>query len=261
MTDRLRQLQLRFKAYLQQDDPAIHEDVVGSDQAQAEHRLAAYWNAYRLRLIEALGNDFDRLKAWLGDEDFEQLILDYIAAHPSRHRSIRWVGQQLPAFLRARGDAFLAELADFEWSLGLCFDAAESERLMTLEDMAAIPPEAWPELTFDFEPSVRWVDLEWNAVPVWQALETGESPPEPQRGDYPVRWLLWRRQQELHWRSLEGDEAWAIEAAREGADFASLSEGLLEWHGVDAVAMAAAGFLKQWLHDGLIARRLPGVES
>jgi hypothetical protein len=254
MNDRLRQLQLRFKAYLQQDDPAIHDDIVDSDDARAEHRLAAYWNAYRLRLIESLGEDYDHLKALLGDEDFETLILDYIAAHPSRQRSIRWVGQHLPEFLRQRRQPFLAELASFEWSLGLCFDAAESERSASPEDMAAIPPEQWPSLRFGFEPSLRWIDLEWNAVAVWQALEAGETPPQPQQGDYPVRWLLWRQDEELHWRSLEGAEAWAIEAALAGADFAAISEGLLEWHGADTVAMAAAGHLRQWLHDGLISR-------
>ncbi len=257
MNDRLRALQQRFKAYLQQDDPAIHDDIRDDDQARAEHRLAAYWNAYRLRLIEALGNDFEKLQALIGEADFERLILDYVAEHPSRHRSIRWVGQHLPAFLEQRGEALLAELAAFEWALGLCFDAAESDQRMPLDDMAAIAPEDWPALRFAFEPSMRWLDLSWNAMAIWQALDAGETAPAPQRGDHPVRWLLWRNHDELHWRSLEVTEAWAIEAAAGGADFAQISEGLLEWLDADHAALAAAGFLKQWLHDGLIARRQP----
>ena len=256
MNDRLRQLQLRFKAYLQQDDPAIHEDIVGSDQAQAEHRLAAYWNAYRLRLLEALGNDYEKLRQFAGDEHFEKLILDYIAENPSRHRSIRWVGQHLPAFLKERNEEVLAELAEFEWSLGLCFDAPEAEGQAGLEDMAIISPEEWPGLRLSFDPSLRWVDPWWNVVPLWQALEAGEEPPRPVRGDFPIRWLLWRRDLDLHWRSLEADEAWAIEAAVKGSNFAELCEGLLEWHGEDQVAVQAAGFLKQWLHDGLVSELL-----
>ncbi len=256
MNDRLRQLQLRFKNYLQQDDPAILEDVVDSGQARAEHRLAAYWNAYRLRLLESLGNDYEKLRRFAGDERFEQLILGYIAEHPSRHRSIRWVGQQLPAYLQARNEAFLAELAEFEWSLGLCFDAPEAEGRVGLEDMALIAAEDWPSLRFRFEPSLRWVDPWWNVVPTWQALDAGEEPPRPVRGDYPVRWLLWRRDLDLSWRSLPADEAWAIEAAFEGSDFAGLCEGLLEWHGENQAAVQAAGFLKQWLHDGLVSELL-----
>lgn len=258
MTERLRDLQRRFTAYLQQDDPTILDDIVDSEQARAEHRLAAYWNAYRLRLIDALGNDYEKLRRWMEDAAFEQLALDYIAAHPSRYRSIRWVGRQLPAFLRQRGEAFLAELATFEWSLGLCFDAAESPTRMTPEEMATIAPQDWPRLRFSFDPALHWVDLHWNTVAVWQSLDAGEEPPRPRRDEHPTRWLLWRQHGALHWRSLEVGEAWAIEAAAGGADFARISEGLLEWMPADAAALAAAGYLKQWLHDGLLTRLLDG---
>ncbi len=254
MNDRLRRLQLAFKAYLQQDDEAILRHVVDSEQARAEHRLAAYWNAYRLRLIESLGEDFPLLQRHLGEPAFEALILDYIAAHPSRHRSIRWVGQDLPAFLRRRGSELEAELADFEWSLGLCFDAPEADGRAGLDDMAPIPPEDWPSLRFVFDPSLRWIDPWWNSVAIAQALQDEQPPPPAERGSYPVRWLLWRQDEQLHWRSLEPAEAWAVEAAHGGAAFAELCEGLLEWHGEDSAALAAAGYLKQWLHDGLITR-------
>jgi hypothetical protein len=55
-----------------------------------------------------------------------------------------------------------------------------------------------------------------------------------------------------HWRSLEVHEAWAIEQASNGANFAEICEGLLEWIDAQQVALVGAGFLKQWVSDELI---------
>ena len=57
-----------------------------------------------------------------------------------------------------------------------------------------------------------------------------------------------------HWRSLEVHEAWAIEQAGLGADFAEICEGLLEWIDEAQVALVAAGFMKQWISDQLLDR-------
>ena len=56
------------------------------------------------------------------------------------------------------------------------------------------------------------------------------------------------------WRSLDVHEAWAIEQATRGVNFAEICEGLLEWVDEQQVALAAAGFLKQWVSDQLLLR-------
>lgn len=53
-------------------------------------------------------------------------------------------------------------------------------------------------------------------------------------------------------RSLSAHEAWAFESAQQGANFAELCEGLLEWISQDQVAIIAAGFLRQWINDELV---------
>ena len=58
----------------------------------------------------------------------------------------------------------------------------------------------------------------------------------------------------MHWRSLDDDERFAIDAAREGSAFGAICEGLLERTGDDEVPLRAAGFLKGWLNDDLVAR-------
>ncbi len=252
----LRELQLRFQDYLTGKSEDIENDIVSTENALAEHRLGAYYNAYRIRLIDGLAVDYAALEKHLGREAFESLALDYLDRYPSTHPSVRWFGRHLPEYLRDvyAGDEkeFLSELAAYEWAQSLVFDAADSERLVQLDDVALIAPENWPAIEFRFIPALRWLDLHWN-VPLYEnALDSGAEIPQPVRADHPQRWLLWRRELKTHWRSLEVHEAWAIEQAAAGARFAGICEGLLEWIDAEQVALVAAGFLKQWVSDQLL---------
>jgi hypothetical protein len=254
----LRDLQQRFQQYLIDGSTAIEDDIVSTDSALAEHRLGTYYNAYRIRLIDALAVDYSALEKYLGREAFENLSLDYLRRYPSRFRSIRWFGQQLPEYLgkyyQADDASLVRELALYEWTQATVFDAADSPQLVQLEDMAGVPAESWPALRFEFIAALRWLDLRWNVPQIESALDNGDPLPEVQASEFPQRWLLWRRDFKTHWRSLEVHEAWAIEQAASGASFAEICEGLLEWIDAEQVALIAAGFLKQWIGDQLLRR-------
>ena len=253
---RLRDLQRRFQDYLVDDSPAIEADIVSTENALARHRLGAYYNAYRIRLIDALAVDYAALDSYLGRETFERLALDYLHEYPSRHPSVRWFGRHLPAFLEQRYDdddaELVHELAAYEWAQTGVFDAPDSPRLVQLEDMAHYPPESWPDLRFSFKAAIVWLDLHWNVTQLKAAADKEATLPEPRRTDIPQRWLLWRRDFKIHWRSLDVHEAWALEQAQGGANFATICEGLMEWVDADQVALVAAGFLKQWISDQLL---------
>ena len=89
----LRDLQLRFQDYLINGSEAIEADIVSTETALAEHRLGTYYNAYRIRLIDALAVDYSALEKHLGRETFEHLILDYLQHYPSHTPSVRWFGR------------------------------------------------------------------------------------------------------------------------------------------------------------------------
>lgn len=258
MTDKsseLHELQIRFQDYITGKSEDFEKDIISTEDALAEHRLGAYYNAYRIRLIDCLATDFECLQKELGEEQFELMILDYLKLYPSENPSVRWAGSHMVEFLQHSEHAekdFLCELASFEWTQGLCFDAADSNHVFSVEDMSQVAAESWPQLTFKFHPSVRWLDLHYNAPPYWVALDNNEELPEKLVNKVPTRWLMWRKGMSPNWRSLDVAEAWAVEAAFNGVNFSELCEGLLEWTGADSVAMIAAGFLKQWIHDELI---------
>lgn len=256
MTD-LRRLQQRFQDYLVGASDEIEADIVSTEDALAEHRLGAYYNAYRIRLIDCLAVDYQALEKYLGREAFEELALDYLARYPSTEPSVRWFGRHLARYLRDdyRGEAreFLYELARYEWAQTTVFDAADCATLVGPDEVAAIAPEDWPCLRFEFQPALQWLDLRWNVARIESAYDKGEAVPPAEREEHPIRWLLWRRELKTYWRSLDVDEAWAIEQAAGGANFAAICEGLLEWIDSEQVALRAAGFLRQWVTDGLLA--------
>ena len=258
----LRDLQLRFQDYLINGSEAIEADIISTENALAEHRLGTYYNAYRIRLIDSLAVDFSALEQYLGRESFENMTLDYLLRYPSTQPSVRWFGQHLPEYLRgyrahsndAEDAEFVRELAQYEWLQTTVFDAADSPALVQLEDMAQIAAEIWPVLTFEFKAALQWLDLYWNVPQIEHALDIGEPLPDRQRNEFPLRWLLWRRDFKTYWRSLEVHEAWALEQAVNGANFADICAGLLEWIDSEQVALTAAGFLKQWISDQLLIR-------
>lgn len=252
----LQDLQRRFQSYLIDGDDSIEQDIVDSDDALAEHRLGVYYNAYRIRLIDCLAVDYAALEKHLGRDAFEQLALDYLRHFPSTRPSVRWFGDRLPEYMRSfyGGDdaEILRELIEYEQAQSFVFDAADAPRLVQFEAVAQIPPEAWPQLGFGFIPARRWLDLYWNVPLIEQAYDEGNEVPAAERSDYPVRWLLWRREMKTYWRSLEVYEAWAIEQAAAGARFGAICEGLLEWVDEPQAALVAAGLMKQWISDGLL---------
>ncbi|MGB5695386.1 MAG: DUF692 family multinuclear iron-containing protein, partial [Polyangiales bacterium] len=255
----LRRLQHEFQSHLLRSNSKdrFAEQVLDGEHASAHQRLTVYSEAYRLRLLEVLETDFPGLRALLGDEEFDDLGRAYIDAHPSHDPSVRWFGRHMSDYLRAADryakQAILVEMAAFEWTQGEVFDAEEA-RTVVAGDVMAIAPERWSRMRLWMHPSVRSVNLTWNVPALWAAINAEEDPPKPQQSDHPTAWVLWRRNLDVHWRSLSVDEAFAIDRAFQNASFGALCEDLLEWLDPQAAPMRAAALLKQWVSDGLVAR-------
>lgn len=248
----LAELQAQFRSFLIGGDPAIEQLTMGSE------RLHVYADAYRLRLQEVLEEDFPGLRGMVGDGAFRALAGAYIDAHPSDHPSVRWFGRRIGAFLRDTPpyseQSVLAAMAEFEWAQGEVLDAADSPALGA-DELAGIPPADWPRMRIGFQDALQRLDLSWNAPPLWQAVhDDSNSPPVPKRCEPPLAWLLWRKDLRVHWRSLDDDERFALDAARTGFTFGDICEELLGRTRDDRVPLLAAGYLKRWIGDELVAR-------
>jgi hypothetical protein len=258
MTDRLRDLQTELRRYILEPHAPIAMPIVDTRHTDARARLDIYADAYRVRLIEALDANFPALHIWVGGNEFNAIALAYIDAQPSTHYSIRWFGHRLPTFLRTdprwKTNLIVCELAQFEWAISEAFDARNADALAA-DALSSLAPDAWPELRFGMNPSLRRLALRTNAPEMWRALpKLAAQIPTPERGAHPAAWMVWRQELAIYYRKLEVDEAWALDAAAEGQTFADICEGICEWVDAEHVAMRAAGFLRQWTQDGLIVQ-------
>ena len=244
-----------FQKFVMGSSAAIDTQIVGERDFR-QVRLGIYYDAYRLRLTEALSKDYEALCACLGTEAFNRMAGKYLSAFPSTFRNLRWFGGRLADFLANdaayRNAPVLAELARLEWVMGLAFDASDDAAL-TFNELASIAPEAWPELRFELHLSVHLLALRSNAVAIWRAVkdETGEEV-APRYEDAPTRYIVWRRKLAAYFRSVAADEAWAIEAVREGKSFTEICSGLCEWIAEDAAPPRVAGYLREWVDEGWI---------
>lgn len=252
----LKALQNAFKRNVMSGDEEFSQYIISTQAVPSDVRLAIYGNAYYSRLEEALGTDFEILKKLLGEEVFSEACMAYIHRYPSRYYSLRWFGQDFPAFLGYQADAgehhWPAEMAQLEWSFSAAFDAADTEPV-TEAAVAAIPPEAWPELRMRFHPSVRMITIWWNTLACWRVAKNGEALIAPERLSEPAQCLLWRQALLTQYRSLEAGEVVALQAALSGAGFSEICGALAEeMQDQEMVPMQAAGFLKAWLAAGMI---------
>ena len=218
-------------------------------------RVRVYRHAYRARLTEALRSNYPVLHRVLGDAAFGELARAYLRERPSVRPSIRWFGDDLPAYMHDAPDSVphpsLVDLARMEWSLGLSFDSADAAAL-TPAMLLAIDPAQWPALCFEPHPSVRLMQLDWSVEPAWSAVTADENAEvdAPQSSRHAL--LVWRWRLDTRWRSLPDDEAAWLRSCLNGEPFAQLCELAAQTAG-DGTALAAASALRSWVESGLLA--------
>lgn len=240
---------------------ALHQHILHGDERvlkavrhqgglPAMDRLNIYRDAYRWRLLEVMQDHFAQTHQYLGDELFNSEALAYIEAHASEHHSLREYGQGWPDWLAHRypNDTDMADLSRLEWALRHAFDAA-NQPVLTLGDLGQVQPEAWATLGFELAAGAALLRLGHAVGPLWQSLSRDEVPQTPVAG--PTCVLVWRQGWQPHFRSLDPDEACAIEALLAGRSFSEACAHLAE---SDTGAAQVGQWLQGWAQEGLLAR-------
>jgi len=251
MTASLSDIQSKFQSRLLNGDDAINPHL-----AKGGPFMGAYDYAYRARLIEILSEDFEGLHTLLGDAQFASAMTDYINAHPSTTKSVRWLGRFVGDWL-GEADPWqahpeLSAMAKFEWMLGLAFDAPDAN-LIGVEDIGLVPPEAWPMLTFTFHPALNTATLSHDVAPFYQAVQAEVDPSAaPETYDKAEVWAAWRDPETLMatYRQTDTDEGHALLAAMKGQTFDGICEIVADHTEADEAAVRAAGLLRLWIESG-----------
>src|SRR6202451_1420256 len=131
-------------------------DEVGhpSSRRTSIERLEVYANAYYARLLECLADEFPALLHAAGQEAFDELAFGYLQSHPSTSYTLSDLSRRFAEFLeqtRPPADEglwpdFLIDLVRLERTYSEIFDGpgAERLRLLSAEQIQAIPPDEWP---------------------------------------------------------------------------------------------------------------------
>lgn len=257
MSRRLASLQRDFQAYVLEGGGRVVKAIKAESADAAAAGLQVYARAYELRLIEVLRADFPALRKIAGEELFDALARWYIRDHPSRSRNARWFACRFPDFVASRLASLphpaIAEMARFEWALGLAFDASD-EPPLRLDRLAAIRGEELAAASFRLHPSVQRTRLLWNVPALWTALEEDlETPPPLEAAPETVSWIVWRPETTSRFRALEVDESIALDALAAGRSFADACELLGQRIGAAEVPARAAQLMRRWIDEEVIA--------
>jgi len=252
MPDTLAEVQRRFLAGIIEGDGGAEALIVDDNRVGAQKRLDIYRNNYRSSLTGVLADHFERLHAWLGDEQFDNVADAYVTLNPSATRNLRYYGAGFSDFLAQHypDDAELAELARIDWALRAAFDALD----VPLLDAAAVSElgDAWIGRRLALHPSTTLLVVRCNVAALWSALDAEEEPPEPVELPEPLTLLVWRNGQQPNFRSLSDIEASALLLLEKGASFTDLSAAVIERIGEAAAMEELAVWLGQWLADGVL---------
>lgn len=252
----LAELQQELQHYILNQNNNIAAQTLETEKFSRQQRLEIYSDAYQLRLLDVLQNDYPALQLILGDVAFSKLMLEFIAQYPSRHASLRWLGEKLPEFLRGhnhwQNHNYLAELAEFEWEQITLFDAEDSQSA-TIEDLRRIDHAHWPQLQLTFQVASQITAYFNNTPELWHSLTNNKTAIAKTTTETAQQWLLWRHKLQVLYRPLEPAEAWCLQAFSRGENFSQACAGLCEWFAEDEVPLKAVQYLQRWLQDGLVA--------
>lgn len=101
----------------------------------SKQSLDVHRDGYYARLTSALGQYFESLWWFLGDDRFFDFCRDYIDAHPSPFYNLNQYGSEMGQFVRQRPEIeslpFLVDLADFELAFARTFQLPPRKPLAT----------------------------------------------------------------------------------------------------------------------------------
>lgn len=98
--------------------------VVGDKIRSARERIQVYEDAYRIRMISSVCDDFTRVGSALEREDFESLAWEFILENPSMVRNLAEYGEGMSGFLKSKRPE-LFEHAVLDWMEILSRHASE----------------------------------------------------------------------------------------------------------------------------------------
>jgi len=157
----------------------IAEEIIKpNDRLSSVERLEIYNRVYWFRILSSLADDFPGLRAVIGQEKFDQVLLGYLTELPSISFTLRDLGSRLEAWLRAHPQSIAGhermalDMVRLEWADIEAFDAAQRPTI-TQQELASLGEDP----VFHLQPNLQLLDL---AYPVDELLLKVRETEEPE---------------------------------------------------------------------------------
>lgn len=149
-----------------------------NDRLSSVERLEIYNRVYWFRILSSLADDFPGLRAVIGQEKFDKVLLGYLTELPSESFTLRDLGSRLEGWLRthpelAAGHERMAlDMVRLEWADIEAYDAAEFP-ILSEKELASLGEDP----VFHLQPNLQLLDL---AYPVDELLLKVRETEEPE---------------------------------------------------------------------------------
>lgn len=139
-----------------------------------EEAFDVYANGYKARLTEALGETYESIRKFAGDEIFFEVCADYILKNPSTTYNLSDYGQTFPEYLKtlpAQKDyPFLYDLAVLDRNRNYLFHQRQELGI----DGVAVQSKLKEDSAVSFVSSLLFSHSEFDVVRIWKELQAEE---------------------------------------------------------------------------------------
>jgi len=236
----------------------IAEEIIRpNDRLSSVERLEIYNRVYWFRILSSLADDFPGLRAVVGQEQFDKIILAYLTELPSRSFTLRDLGSRLEMWLPQHPEftpgkeQIARDMVRLEWADIEAFDATEWPRL-TQQELQSLGEDP----VFHLQPNLFLLDLGYPVDELLLAIrKDAEQDGEPENdissnvvvmehsdSDAPAKtyplprakktYLAVHRQENVVYFKRLKPEAFALlRALKEGQPLSQAIESSVHWSG------------------------------
>jgi hypothetical protein len=249
-------LAVRQSAFL----AAIHDEQAPLPAGWSERHaagMAIYRNNYRVALVDALLDTFERTARWVGEEPFRQAAAHHLIVNPPHSWTLDDAGEGFDATLVElfADDPEVGELGWVEGAMHRVFGAEDAVPLDPAgfaSASAGFAEADWENLRLTFMPRLSTRTVRHDLAAIWRAL----AEPDPVAPDYalpePLACHVYREGEQPVFLMAPAHEALALTAMQGGASFGEVCGMLTGYFAPEAAALEAGAMLGRWLANAMV---------
>lgn len=236
-------------------EPLINPYLQNPPKGNIADRVAIYADGFYARLEEALYSDYETLATVLGENKFRALCRNYLEAYPSQNFSLNCLGEHLSVFLTEQAPynkkGHLAEIAAFEWAEYQAIVAADTH-FLSPADLQQVPVDQWPELRLKLHPSATILIQYYNSLPIIKAARAHKSIPPKKILQAPQAIMIWRRDQDVRFCTLDQFELTLIKKIQHQTSFTEICQELNKVMPEAEIALYLVSEINSWLKEKIL---------